>query len=181
MNIFTYEIKVPKERIAVIIGKEGCIKKELEEATKTTLRVDSQEGDVFITGSDALGLYTAREILKAIGRGFNPEIAQLLLKADYAFEVISLVDYGARTKEGLQRIKGRVIGSAGKARKLIEELTQTYISVFGKTVSIIGTTEDVALARQAVESILKGATHSSVYQWLERKRKQIKRSQMRNW
>ncbi|MBI2650531.1 RNA-processing protein, partial [Candidatus Woesearchaeota archaeon] len=72
---YSYELKVPRNRVAVIIGKEGSIKKEIEESTKTKLNIDSKEGDIFVSGEDALGLYTAKEIIKAISRGFNPNIA----------------------------------------------------------------------------------------------------------
>jgi len=48
----------------------------------------NDEGDVFVKGEDALGLYSTREIIKAIGRGFNPETAKLLLKQDYSFELV---------------------------------------------------------------------------------------------
>ena len=61
-----YELRIPKERVAVLIGKNGEAKKDLEENTKTQIKVDSREGDVFISGKDALGLYTARELVKAI-------------------------------------------------------------------------------------------------------------------
>ena len=73
------------------------------------------------------------------------------------------------------RLKGRVIGREGKSRKLIEELTECNISVFGKTISIIGLPESAANARQAVESLLRGSTHSNVYNWLEKRRREMKR------
>tara|TARA_Y100000310_G_C20699055_1_gene827991 strand:+ start:2845 stop:3390 length:546 start_codon:yes stop_codon:yes gene_type:complete len=178
MDNFTYELKIPKSRIAIIIGKEGNIKKDLEEATKTELKIDSKEGDVFIKGDDALGLYIAREIIRAIARGFNPELAKLLLKQDYIFETIQLPDYAGKSKDTLIRLKGRVIGKEGKSRMIIEQLTETNISVFGKTVSIIGNSENVTSARRAIETLLRGATHSSVYTWLEKKRKQLKRKEI---
>lgn len=172
---YSYELKVPKNRVAVIIGKEGSVKKELEEATKTKLSIDSKEGDIFVSGEDALGLYTAREIIKAIGRGFNPDIAKLLLKPDYIFEVVDVSEYVGKSKEAMMRLKGRVIGKEGKSRRLIEELAECNISVFGKTISIIGLPEAVANARQAVESLLRGSTHANVYKWLERRRREMKR------
>ena len=172
---YSYELKVPKSRVAVIIGKEGSVKKEIEEATKTKLGIDSKEGDVFVSGEDALGLYTAREIIKAIGRGFNPEIAKLLLKPDYIFEIIDLSEYVGKSKEAMLRLKGRVIGKEGKSRRLIEELTECNISVFGKTISIIGLPESAVSARQAVEALLRGSTHANVYKWLERRRRELKR------
>lgn len=172
---YSYELKVPKNRVAVVIGKEGAVKKEIEEATNTKLNIDSKEGDVFVSGEDALGLYTAREIIKAIGRGFNPELAKLLLKQDYIFEVVDLSEFVGKSKDAMLRLKGRVIGKEGKARRLIEELTESNISVFGKTISIIGKPESAADARQAVESLLRGSTHANVYKWLEKRRRELKR------
>ena len=172
---YAYELKVPKNRVAVIIGKEGTVKRDLEESTKTKLTIDSKEGDVFVSGEDALGLYTAREMIKAIGRGFNPEIAKLLLKQDYVFEVVDLREFVGKSKEAMLRLKGRVIGREGKSRKLIEELTETNISVFGKTIGIIGSPDTAANARQAVESLLRGSTHANVYKWLEKRRRDMKR------
>lgn len=171
---YSYELKVPKNRVAVVIGREGSVKKDIEEATNTKLNIDSKEGDVFVSGEDALGLYTAREIIKAVGRGFNPDIAKLLLKPDYIFEVVDLREF-VKSKEAMLRLKGRVIGKEGKSRRLIEELAECSISVFGKTISIIGLPESAASARRAIESLLRGSTHANVYKWLERRRRELKR------
>ena len=170
---YGYGLKIPKERIAVFIGKDGEVKKKLQEETDTSIDVDSKEGEIFIKGEDALNLFNAREVVKAIGRGFNPDIAFLLLKGDYSFEIINLSDY-ARNKNDLLRIKGRVIGRSGKSRATIEELTETYISVYGKTISIIGLPDNVSSARKALENLVKGSSHANVYKSLERKRKEMK-------
>ena len=175
MAEYSYELKVPKNRVAVIIGKAGSVKKEIEENTNTKLDIDSKEGDIFVSGEDALGLYTAREMIKAIGRGFNPDVAKLLLKQDYILEVVDLSEYVGKSKDAMLRLKGRVIGKEGKSRKIIEELTECNLSVFGKTISIIGRPEYTAYARQAVESLLRGSTHANVYKWLEGRRREIKR------
>lgn len=171
---FVYELKINKERLPILIGKTGNIKKDIENATKTQISVDSNEGDVFIRGEDGLGLYTASEVIKAIGRGFNPEISLLLLKQEYIFEVIDLVEYSGKSKNTLIRIKGRIIGKEGKSRRLIEELTETDISVYGKTVAIIGETKNVNIAREAIQSLASGSPHSRVYRWLEKMRGEIK-------
>ena len=175
MASYSYELKIPQERVAVLIGKNGEVKKTIEDDTKTKLDINSKEGDVFISGSDALGLYTCREVVRAIGRGFNPEITKLLLKQDYVFEMIDLTEYTGKSKSTMLRLKGRVIGKEGRSRKLIEELSESYISVYGKSIGIIGTAEPVAMAKRAVEALLKGSTHASVYKWLEQKRREIKR------
>jgi ribosomal RNA assembly protein len=174
MEEYSYELKIPKDRIAVLIGKNGKVKKELEEQTDLKIEVDSKEGDVTITGKDSLKLYSVREMVKAIGRGFNPEIAQLLLKQDYFLEIINLADF-AKNKNQMPRLKGRIIGAEGKARDNLEKLTETRISVYGKTVSILGSNEGVLLAKKAIESLLEGCTHATVYKMLERKRREMKR------
>jgi ribosomal RNA assembly protein len=171
MDEFQYEVKLPKDRIAVLIGKKGQQKKELEEYTGTRIDVDSTEGDVYIKGDDALKLYAAKEVVTAVARGFNPDTALLLLKQDYCLEFLKMDEY-VKSKNSQLRLKGRVIGSEGKARKNIEFLTDTSICVYGKTIGIIGTTENVANARRAVESLLQGSPHANVFRWLEKARAQ---------
>jgi len=177
MAEYIYSTKIPKERIAVLIGKEGIIKKQIESATKIKLKIDSKEGDVFLKGMDALGLYSAREVINAIGRGFNPEIALFLLKQDYMLEILNITDY-IKSKNSIIRLKGRVIGAEGRSRKTIEGLTETYISVYGKTIGIIGFSENVAISKKAIESLLSGSPHSSVYKWLEKRRSNMKRKDL---
>lgn len=178
MASYSYELKIPQERVAVLIGKNGQIKKNIEADTKTQIKIDSLEGDIFIHGEDALGLYTAREVIRSIGRGFNPEIAKLLLKQDYVFEYIGLNEFAGKSKNTLLRLKGRVIGKEGRSRKLIEELSEAYISVYGKSISIIGTAESSSIAKRAVEALLRGSTHATVYKWLEKKRREMKRKRV---
>ena len=169
---FSYELKIPEERVAVLIGTNGKTKNEIEMATKSSLDI-TKDGDVTITGDDGLDLYTTKEIVKAIARGFNPKIALLLLKSDYALELIDMKDISGKSKNTLQRLKGRVIGKGGKSREEIERLTECNISIYGKTVGIIGESGQVSIARQAVAMLLQGSMHKTVYQFLEKKNKEI--------
>ncbi|MBU0535836.1 MAG: KH domain-containing protein [Nanoarchaeota archaeon] len=171
---YSYDIKIPKERVAVLIGKKGEVKKEIENSTSTKLHIDSNEGEVSVRGEDPVGLLSAREIIKAIGRGFNPELATLLLKQDFCLEIVNIGDIAGKSKKKLLRLKGRIIGEEGKSRKTIETLTETNISVYGKTIAIIGKHANVNLARRAVESLISGSRHSAVYRALERKSKELK-------
>jgi ribosomal RNA assembly protein len=174
---YSHTIKIPKDRIAVLIGVKGKDKKELEEWSSARIHVDSDEGDVVIFGKDALKLFELREIIQAIARGFSPETARLLLKSDYMLEIINLKDYGLDNPNKLARVKARVIGTGGKARRVIEELTSTQVCVYGKTIGIIGECGNVTTARRAVELLIKGSMHSTVYKWLEAQRRKAKRDE----
>jgi ribosomal RNA assembly protein len=176
MTEYKYDIKIPKERIAVLIGKNGETKKLLEQETKTNINVDSEEGDVSVAGEDAITLYSTREIITAIGRGFNPNIALNLTKVDYGFELINLGD-AARSKNDMIRLKGRVIGQEGKSRRVIEELTDCEICVYGKTIGIIGPVERMGTARRAIEMLIEGSMHSTVYKFLEKQRRELSMQQ----
>ncbi|MBI4738118.1 RNA-processing protein [Candidatus Woesearchaeota archaeon] len=172
---FVYDVKIPKDRIAVLIGTKGNIKKQIEEETKCKINVNSKEGEVRLTSDDSLALFLAKDVVKAIARGFNPQTAQLVLKTYCVFELLTITDYVSKSKSTIERLKGRVIGEGGKARHQIETLTSTHISVYGKTIGIIGETEHAALARSAIESLLSGSTHATVYRFLERKKKELER------
>ena len=167
---YSFELKIPKDRIAVVIGTKGEDKKELEKDTKSKVEVDSKEGDILIKGSDPILTYALREVIRAIGYGHSPDTARLLLKQDYVNEIISLNDF-TKHKNQMQRLKGRVIGTKGKSRSTIENLANCFISVYGKHISIIGEVESIDSAKKAVMMLLTGSNHSTVYKFLEKQRK----------
>ena len=173
----SYEVKIPKERIAVLIGIKGGTKKLIEERTNTKLKIDSEEGDVLIESKESIDAYNAQDVIKAVGRGFNPEIAISLTKENQCLEIIDMDDY-AKTKNHLARIKARIIGREGKVRKFIEQITDCSMSVYGKTVSIIGKIENVAVAKKTIQDILSGAPHGPVFKWMEQKMKQLIKEQL---
>ncbi len=168
------ELKIPKERTAVLIGKKGSTKRYIEKFTNTKLIIDS-EGDVIIQGEDSLDVYTTKNIIKAIGRGFNPKIALNLLEDDFCLEIIEIKEFSGKSDKKLRRLRSRVIGTKGKCRDNIERLTDTNISIYGKTISIIGSLENAAIAKEALERLLYGSEHGNVYKWLENKRAILKK------
>jgi ribosomal RNA assembly protein len=159
-------IRIPEERVRVLIGSEGATKKDLEKRTKCAINIS--EGEVSVEG-DSLEEWVAKDIVHAIGRGFSPEKALYLLKEGTVFEFIDLSDY-AKTPASMGRLRGRIIGENGRAKKFIERNTGVLMSVYGKTVGFIGPYDGVARAKEAVSMILEGSRHGSVYKFLEKKR-----------
>jgi len=164
-------VKIPKDRVGVLVGKEGKTKFMIEKKSKIKLDID-REGGVSISSpeEDGLAEWKAVDTIKAIGRGFNPKYAVNLLKEDYVLSVINLFDIFKQRDSDVRRIKARVIGEGGKAWKTLELLSNTKLSVYGRTISIIGSEEDVALAEKAIQMIINGSSHPTVYNFLERER-----------
>lgn len=174
---FSDQLKIPKDRVAVLIGGKGQIKKEIESSTNIKLNINSVEGDVIIYGDDGLKILMAKNIITAIARGFNPKIAFNLLDEVNSIEVIDIKELlRNKTKNSLVRVRSRLIGKEGKARKLMEKLTKTDISICGKTVSIIGNSENVDIARRAVVNLIRGSKHGNVYSFIEKEKKNLKYS-----
>ncbi len=180
-------VKIPGERIGALVGPEGQVKEVIEKKLSVGLKVDSQSGDVQITlqptaEADPTVLFRAREVITAIGRGFSPDHAFRLLDDDETvLEVIDLRETVGRSQSDLKRLKGRVIGKEGKTRRIIEELSEANISVYGHTISIIGQAYQAAIAREAVRMLIRGSLHGTVYRFLHKKRRELKKRKLELW
>ncbi len=174
----TITIPVDKERLGVIIGSKGKVRKRLEEELGIKVEVDRELGEVRISPctelKDPTKLLRAKDIIRAIAYGFSPERAFRLLEEDTFLDVIDLKEVTSRRREDITRIAGRIIGESGKARKMIEELTGADISVYKHYVAIIGDYEQVRMARNAVEMLIQGRQHRTVYRYLFRERREAR-------
>ncbi|MCD6465641.1 RNA-processing protein [Candidatus Bathyarchaeota archaeon] len=178
--------RIPKERIGVLIGANGSVKEYIERKLPVKLDINSETGDVIITlkegAEDPSLLFKAKDVVLAIGRGFSPERAfRLLDEEDCILEIIDLRSILGRSESALKRIKGRIIGRDGKTRAIIEEMSGALVSVYGHTVAIIGDFDQVNVAREAVNMLINGSEHASVYRFLQRKRQEIKRRRFELW
>jgi len=173
-------VKVPKERIAVLIGKDGRIMSMVKRATGgVRMEVDSETGEVNIDGEDAQDptmVLKAADFVKAVGRGFSPERAMKLFDDDYYFQLYDIRDYCGKNPKQVRRLRSRIIGTDGKTRRIIEDISGCELSIYGNTVGVIGSFEAMPMATTAVDMVLSGSEHSSVYKFLEGKRRDMKRS-----
>ena len=178
-------VRIPKERVGILIGPEGKVKQNIEEKLQVRLEVDN-DGSVTITLSenakDPSLLLKAKDVVTAIGRGFSPEVVYRFMRnEDELFDMIDLRQIFGRSESDIKRIKGRIIGADGKTRKLIEELTEANVVVYGHTVGFIGSFEQVDSARNAVQMIIEGCQHHTVYRYLQRKRTELKKQKLELW
>ncbi|MFC6726216.1 KH domain-containing protein [Halobium palmae] len=169
-------VKVPQDRIGVLIGDGGETMREIEDRAEVRLDIDSETGSVAIDAvGDPVSGMVAPDIVQAIGRGFAPDEALSLLDGEMRmFELID-IDEATRNKNDLQRQKGRLIGENGRTRELMEELSGAEVVIYGTTLGIIGQPEEVEVVRRAVGMLLDGAPHGAVYSFLERKHNELTR------
>ncbi|MGD0644028.1 MAG: KH domain-containing protein [Candidatus Bathyarchaeia archaeon] len=178
-------VRIPKERVGILIGPEGKVKQHIEEKLQVKLEVDS-EGSITIVlsekATDPSLLLKAKDVVTAIGRGFSPEVTfRLIRNEDEIFDLIDLRLIFGRSESDIKRVKGRIIGADGKTRKLIEELTEADVVVYGHTVGLIGSFEQVDAAHNAVQMIIEGCQHHTVYNYLQKKRTELKKQKLELW
>jgi len=169
-------VKIPKSRVGALIGKDGAIKKKVESLTHVKMNVDSRYGDVMIDDRDADAYLAmkARDFVEAVGEGFSPDRAWRIFKEDVYFEIIDIKEFVGKRENRMRVLKGRIIGKDGKTRRIIEDMSGADISVYGNEVAIIGTYYQLETAKRAIEMILQGSKHATIYSYLERRHREMK-------
>ena len=158
-------VRIPEKRLKFLKENKKLIK-QLEDLAEVKIELNEE---VSIETEDSLKLLRIKEIIKAFGRGFEFDVALNLLDESYQLEIINIKDFAGKSRERSIVLKGRAIGSKGKTKNIIEKYTNTKITIYGKTISILGKWDDVMRAKQAVEMLLSGSKHTTVYKSLEGK------------
>ncbi len=165
--------KLNKKRIGVVIGTNGEMKTELENTLGVKIDIDSDTGEVDVKPDierenyDPLNTLIAKKVIRAINRGFNPNKALKLKNDENMLEVINLSTILGKSTKKLKRIKGRLIGRNGEIREAIEQYAECYVSIFGKTISIIADHENLQIAKKAINMLINGMPHHTVLKYLE--------------
>lgn len=158
-------IAIPEERIDLLKKTKGW-KDQLKDFLDVEVEIDE---DITING-ETLQVMRAKEIIRAFGRGFSFNDSLDLLDEEYFLEVINIGEFTGKSKNRQITLRGRVIGEEGRTKKMIESYADVKVSIHGKTVSIIGKTQNIKIARNAIEMILSGNKHNSVYRFLQENR-----------
>ncbi|MCE7735396.1 MAG: RNA-processing protein [Candidatus Heimdallarchaeota archaeon] len=178
-------LRIPINRIGVVIGKKGSNRHTIEEKTLSKIIIDSDTGEVEIRASkeleDPVALLNARDIVKAIGRGFSLTQSMKLAEDNFYLEIIRLKPLVGNQPSQMRRVKSRIIGSSGKTKETIEELTGCSLVILGGTVSLIGDFEKIAVTKDALLNIINGFQVESVLSTLEEIKRQTKKDEQQLW
>ena len=126
---------------------------------------------------DRTGLWKGKPFKSLV----SPKNAMMLLNGTNTLHVMDLQQLVGKSSSKLERIKGRIIGEDGAARRNIENLSDTTISIYGKTVSVIGSPNQLKTAIDAISSLSSGSMHGAVYSKLEAVRRRENLEKLQLW
>ena len=177
-------LHIPEDRISVVIGNKGKTKSEICKKCSVKIEIESGTGEIAITSTsknfDQYGALKARDIISAISSGFSPERAFRILDEETLFQILDLRNFTS-SSNSTNRIKGRIIGEKGKARKNLEEVTNTFISIYGHIIGLIGNYEEIKLATDAIMLLINGRSHKTVYEMLYQAKRKAKIEKLQLW
>jgi ribosomal RNA assembly protein len=154
---------ITKER-ANLIRKDKSIAERIKNRCRCSIEI-SPDDTIELSG-EAFDEFSARNVIHAFGRGFDIDVACMLLNDEYYFTSIDLGQVLGSDKR-IQQVKARVIGIGGKTKRYIESVSQAKLSIYGDTVSFIGTASEINEAKTAVDTLIEGGTHRLAYLRME--------------
>ncbi|VVB76987.1 Uncharacterised protein [uncultured archaeon] len=133
-----------------------------------------QNGNEVVITGEPYEEYNARNVVQAFARGFELNTAYKLLSDDYFFKSTDMRDM-FRNEDRIKRIKARIIGKEGRSKSYMQSVSGAELSVYGDTVSMIGTVDEIKIMSAAVDVLLEGGTHKKAYFLMEKTKKGIRR------
>jgi KH domain-containing protein len=138
-------------------------KNKLENILNVKIRIKGKEISVEGPAEDE---YIAEKVIDAINLGFPLQIALLIKKEDFLFEILDLKDYTHR--KDYEIIRARIIGKNGKTLKTLTTLTECNFELKDNNVGIIGSPECIKNGQNAIIMIIQGSKQANVYAYLEK-------------
>ena len=132
---------------------------------RAKVRIGFRKDGVSVKGSE-LNEYLVEQVVRAVDFGFDVEDALLLVDEKFVLEFIDVKEHTRR--KNLKDVRARLIGTGGKARKTIENLTGAVIVIHDNRVGIVVDADHLDAVVQGIESLIQGAKHGNVFAYLEK-------------
>jgi len=161
-------VPVPPNRLTPLKAHWMEILQPLVEHMKLQVRMNTKRRCVEIRSSehtDDIGsLQKAADFVKAFMIGFEVKDAVAMLRLDDLFiESFQVKDVKRLAGDHLSRCIGRLAGKDGKTKYAIENATRTRICLIEDKIHILGSFQNIKLARDAVCALILGSEPGKVY------------------
>lgn len=138
-------------------------KELLEKRLGVTIIVKGKQ--VTISGAP-LEEYEAAIVFEAINFGYDVKTALLLKEEDVVFHRIPIKNFTRR--KNLEEIRARLIGTHGRTKKTLEQLSDCKIIIKDTEVGVLCSSEEVEAVMTSITSLIRGTKQANAYKYLER-------------
>ncbi|KAJ1986499.1 pre-rRNA-processing protein pno1 [Coemansia spiralis] len=161
-------IRVPPHRFTPLKNDWLKIYSPIVEYLKLQVRMNPKTRMIEIRTceetEDVGAIQKAADFVRAYCLGFTAEDSLALLRMeDLYLESFEIKDVKTLNGDHLSRAIGRIAGKDGKTKYTIENATKTRISLADSKIHILGTYQNIRVARDAVVSLILGSPPGKVY------------------